>query len=483
VTHRRGRFGSAAVFIVSSLVACSPVIGQTLSGRETIEALSYGPLEFDQPKPDRHEVDGVQVFLIENRSLPLITLIASFKGGYGLFGRDNYAAGTGLPALLRYGGTQDLAPDSVDETLEFYAIQTSFGSGGNGISSTMNTLTEHLPLATELWTDMPTRPRFDANEIEVWRGRQLESVLRRPDDPTRLAFSEFNRLLYGDHPIGWEMAPSDLATELLTGDRFRALHGRIVCKDNLLLGVTGDADWAEIEPHVTALIRAVPSCPESLPESPIPDIRREPGVFLIERDLEQAVIVMAHPTELPLADDPEYFAATIGNSILGAGGFSSRLVGRVRTEEGYAYSASSLWTTPRRYEGLVGAITRTRPENTVPAIEVILETMTELRDTPPTEVEVRTSVDRIANGFVFNFETPTQIVSRTISYIALDLPEDWLQRYLRGVQQVTPAAVRQVFGEHLKPEQMTILIVGDSDRIGLMNLEGLGPVTVLEIRN
>lgn len=479
----RRKLGAGGILSAVLLAVPSALEGQAPSGRETIESLSYGVLEFEQPEPDRHEVEGVQVFLMEDRGLPLVTLIASFKGGYGLFGRGNYAAGTGLSSLLRYGGTRDLAPDSVDETLEFYAIQTSFGTGGNGISSTMNTLTEHLPLATELWTDMLTQPRFDTNEIEVWRGRQLESVLRRRDDPTRLAFSEFNGLLYGDHPIGWEMEPSDLLVGRLTKERFEDLHGKIVCRDNLLLGVTGDASWAEVEPHVTALVRAVPPCSEALPEPPIPDVRREAGVFLIERDLEQAVIVMAHPTELRLADDPGYFAATIGNSILGAGGFSSRLLGRVRTEEGYAYSASSLWTTPRRHEGLLGAITRTRPENAVPAIEVILRTMAELRDDPPTELEVSTSVDRIANGFVFNFETPTQIVSRTISYMAQDLPEDWLARYLRGVQAVTPEAVRQVFGEHLRPELMTILIVGDPDRIGRARLAALGPVTVLEIGN
>ena len=398
-----------------------------------------------------------------------------------MFSRDSYAAATALPSMLRYGGTAELAPDSVDETLEFYAIQTSFGTGGNGIATTLNTLTEHLPLAVDLWADMLTRPRFDEDEIEVWRGRQLESVLRRPDDPSRLAFSEFNHLLYGDHPIGWEMEPADLVPERLSRERFEALHERIVCRENLLLGLTGDVSWAEAESLVETLVAAVPVCPETLPEPPIPDVRREPGVFLIERDLEQAVIVMAHPTDRPLADDPDFFAATIGNSILGAGGFSSRLLGRIRTEEGYAYSASSLWTMPRRYEGLLGAITRTRPENTVPAIEVILKAMEELTKEAPTDLEVSTSIDRIANGFVFNFETPTQIVSRTIAYLAQDLPPDWLQRFLDGVQQVTPDAVLEAFAEHLRPSEMTILIVGDPVRIGHQNLERLGPVTVLEI--
>ena len=202
-------------------------------------------------------------------------------------------------------------------------------------------------------------------------------------------------------------------------------------------------------------------------------------IFVIEKDLEQAVIVMAHPTSVKLADDPTYFAATMGNSILGGSGFTSRLLSHLRTEEGFAYSASSLWTTPRRYDGLVGAVTTTNPENAVPALEVMLETMQELREAPPTDRELGTAVSRVVNGFVFNFQTPAQVVSRVMFYLADDLPEDWLERYSRGIQEITPEQVHEVFTDHLYPEEMTILVVGDVDRIGRAALERLGPVTVL----
>ena len=203
---------------------------------------------------------------------------------------------------------------------------------------------------------------------------------------------------------------------------------------------------------------------------------------MIEKDLEQAVIVMAHPTTVHLGDTPEYFSATIGNSILGAGGFSSRILARVRTEEGYAYGATSIWTMPRDHEGILGAMTRTRPENAVAAIEVILGAMTELRDAPPEADEVRTAVDQVVNGFVFNFATAGQIVSRTMFYLAQDLPEDWLERYWGGVQQVTTESIREVFASQLRPDEMTILVVGDPDRIGWEALESLGPVSLIEER-
>jgi zinc protease len=472
----------AAPAATRSQATPTPARASIPSGRAAIASLDPEPLEFEQPTVTRHEIDGVNVLFLEDRTLPLVTFYAYFRGGYGLFEREHFAAAMGLPALLRYGGTASRTPEQVDEVLDFHALQLAFGTQGGSVTSSINTLTEHVDTALDLWSDMLARPAFAESEIEAWRGRQLESVRRRVDDPGVLAFSELNRLLYGDHPIGWEMDEGDLTPERLTPDTFRWVHDRVVCRDNLVLGLTGDVAWSEAEPLVRSLLERVEACPGDLPEAPLPEIRRGGGIFLVERDLDQAVIAMAHPTSVRLADDPEYYAAMIGNSVLGASGFSSRLVGRVRTEEGYAYSASSLWTTPRRHDGLIGATTRTRPSNVVPAVETILRTMAELRVEAPTEEEVGTTVDQIVNGFVFNFDSPSQIVSRTMYYVAQDLPTDWLERYWQGVQEVTPERVREVFAEHLRPEEMTILVVGDPERIGRDALAGLGPVTLLEAR-
>jgi predicted Zn-dependent peptidase len=473
-----------AVAATAALATTPDAVGAqaaTLTAREAAERLTHVPLVFEQPQVAKHDVGGVQVILLEDRDLPLVTVAAYVRGGYGLFGREYYGAGMGLPAVLRYGGTERLTPEQVDEEVESYAFQLAFGTSGGSVTASINTLTEHLSTAVRFWGELLTRPRFDVQEIEAWRSRQLEGVLRRVDDPARLAYSELNRLLFGDHPVGWETDAADLAPERLRPEVFQALHERIVCRENMILGVTGDTDWASIEPLLAELVERVPQCAEELPEGPAPVIRRAPGVFLIEKDLAQSVVVMAHPTTVQLGEQPEFFAAMIGNSILGGGGFSSRMMGRVRTEEGYAYSATSLWTTPREHEGIVGATTRTRPENTAPAIELILSTMRELREAAPSDEEVDVTVDQVVNGFVFNFDSPARIVSRTMYYLAQDLPEDWLERYLRGVQQVTPEQVRAVFAEHLRPDEMTILVVGDPALIAA-DLAALGPIQVLEVR-
>ena len=107
-----------------------------LSAQETtataVDSLEFPPLEFRQPEAVQHRVEpGVEVFFLEDHSLPLVSLFARFRGGPSYFSREEHGATTAVPILLRSGGTVDLSPDSVDEILEFYAAQISFGGEGH----------------------------------------------------------------------------------------------------------------------------------------------------------------------------------------------------------------------------------------------------------------------------------------------------------------------------------------------------------------
>ena len=448
-----------------------------------LASLEFKPLEFRQPDALQYRVDpGVEVFFVEDHSLPLVSVFARFRGGPSYFAREEQGATTAVPLLLRSGGTLDLPPDSVDQLLEFYAAQTSFGGGGPSSFSSVNTLTRYLDEVLEIWGSLLRDPAFDPARVEVWRGQRLDAVSRQADIPGRLAIRKFNSLMFDDHPVGWELRPEDLDPEDLAPDVLRAVHRRIFCWGNLTLGVTGDVTWDEMRPKLERLLDGWLPCESDLEPPPPPTFSVEPGVYLIPRDIDQSTIIMGKPSDVRLADSDDYFAAQIGNSILGGAGLNSRLARRVRTEEGLAYGVASVWTTPRRSSGIIAATTQTKSESTVEAIHVIAEILGEVASEPPEDAEVRDAVDRIANGFVFNFETPALIVSRQMVYLSQNLPLDWLPRFLAGVQGVTPASVHEVFRDNLATnglDDMVIVIVGDPAGFD-PGLEDLGPVRFLD---
>ncbi len=463
--------------VLLALSAAAPVSAQAI-GRAAIDALTYPPLRFTPPVPETHEVAGVKVLFLEDHALPLVDVMARFRGGWARFGRDTYGAGMALPELLRFGGTRELSPDSVDSALESWAIQTTFGGDGESVTSSMNTLAANLDSAVELWGSMLREPDFDSAQVDIWRGREIEQVRRRGDDPQTLAFSAFNRLLYGDDPIGWRMRISDLTPQRVSSAVLERLTRRIVCPGNLVLGVTGDVTWKRIEPLLARLLEGWPPCTAPLPDRRYPRIHSEPGVVVVPRNVDQSVLVMAHPTAVHLGQNPTYFAAKVGNEILGGAGFQSRLTARLRVDSGYAYSAGSVWTTPRRFDGILGAVTRTRSDRTVAALRLMLDVMKEMESAPPRPDEVSTVVEGLVNGFAFNFQDAAEVVSRRMYFLSDHLPEDWLERYVKGVRAVTAARVGQVLAENLRPAEMTVLIVGDTARIGMRSLRDLGPVVV-----
>lgn len=449
------------------------------SVREQIARISFPDLRFSRIEAREERVRGVPVYYMEDRELPLVTLYATFEGGVRNFPRDHFAAASAMPGLLRTGGTLAMPPDSVDAQIEFMALAMSFGQGGGSASSWVNTLAGQTDEAVRLWGDMLRTPRFDSAQVELWRGAELERVRRRRDEPASLAFGRFNHIMYGEHPVGWEMGAEDLEPSDLTEDRLRFVHEAVVCPDNMVLGVTGDLSWDRAATLLRELLADWPACSGNLMDDPVPAIRSDPGVFVLHREIEQSVVVMAHSSGIHQEDDPDYFASRIGNAILGASGLSSRLAAGVRTREGLAYSASSIWTTSGENDGLAGALTRTKPESTLAATRLLLATIDSMRTVPPTRAEVTHAVDEVVNGFVFNFRTPFQIIARGMAYRRLGLPADWLERYVDGIQEVTPSAVLRVFREEVDPARMTVLLVGDTTRFDGSASE-LGNVTVLE---
>lgn len=447
-------------------------------GRDAAGSLPVPELVLEAPQAAEYRILDVPVYHLHDPTLPLVDVYIQMRGGVNHYPREELAPLLGFSSFLRNGGTRDLPPDSVDLRLDLAAVQLGFGSGGGGRYVSMNVLTSAVDEGLTLVGDILTEPGFDGEAVEVWRRQELDRLRRRTDNPTSLAFEEFNRLVFGDHPVGWQLEEGDLDPENFRPERLQELASRLLCRDRLILGIAGDLTWEEAEPRVRAFLERWPRCDDPLPEAPIPDMRRGPAVVILPRPLEQTTIVMAQPGGIVQEDSPDYFASRVADLILGGGGFSSRLMTRVRSEEGMTYGASSLWTTPVRHEGLVGAVTATRPERTVEAVELILEILDELRTEEPGADEVQTALDQILNGYVFAFQSARQVVSRRMGDLVQGLPEDWMERYLQGIGAVTPEDVLRVAGRHIDPTAMTILLVGDPDRFGpgMERLGELGPV-------
>jgi zinc protease len=446
-------------------------------GLDRVQRLRFPPLRFDPPEPERFQLsNGATVIYLRDPTLPLIDIFITLKGGYVYEGREYYAASGALLPLMRNGGTATVTADSLNALIDFHALGLSTSTDGSRMSLGISGLSRQLELAVDLWSDILLRPRFDADATERWRVRELEAVRRRVDFPGSLAVVEFNRLFFGDHPNGWIMAESDLSPDRLSVPRLRALHRRVVCPDRAVIGAAGDVSRERLRQALEDAFTGWEPCGDELQPPTPPTLRADPTVYVIHRAIPQSTVVVGQPGGVLMDESPDYFASRVANWVIGGSGFTSRLVSRLRTEEGLAYSAASIWGSARTYERIFGAITHTKTESTVPAARAMLETLSGAREDPPTTEEVELAREAIVNGFVFGFESPVQVVARQVTYESDGLPTDWLERYLAGVRNVDSTAVESVIRRTVHPDAFTILIVGDTTAF---DAGELGPVVPL----
>jgi zinc protease len=179
-------------------------------------------------------------------------------------------------------------------------------------------------------------------------------------------------------------------------------------------------------------------------------------------------------------NSPDYAALDVLNQVMN--GFGGRLFNEVRSRQGLTYSVYGYWSPSYDYPGMFIAGGQTRSDATVPFIKAILSEIEQLRKAPVTPRELAYAKDQVLNSFVFNFQDPSQTLSRLMRYEYYGYPEDFLFRYQQGVKSTTIEDVQRVAQKYLQPDQIVTLVVGNASAINPPLTSLSTDVTSLDIR-
>src|SRR5579863_1713444 len=177
--------------------------------------------------------------------------------------------------------------------------------------------------------------------------------------------------------------------------------------------------------------------------------------------------------------DPDYPALEVASHILG-NGFTSRLMSQIRTKLGYAYSIGAGWGAAYDHPGTFRITGSTKSSTTTETIAAIRTEVDKMRAAEVTEQELATAKDSVLNGFVFFFDSPVKTLNRTLTYEYFGYPKDFLAQYQKEIAAVTRADVLRVFREHIQPNDLTIVAVGNPKDFG-KSLSTLGKVEMIDL--
>jgi len=424
---------------------------------------------------------GVTVFVKEDPTAPSVSMRFSWNGGFNSIPVEDLAPFELAGDLLNEGGTQSLDPIALTERKEALGMRFSIGIGDTSIWGSFWSLKRNFKEAFDLATDVIMRPRFDEERLKTLKGQYVDQMRRRWDYPSSGAWMIQWKVLDGDHPrLGRVVTRAEI--EKVTPDQCRKAWRRFVGRDNLFLTVVGDFDKKQVLEIIEAKFRDFQKAEDKHRVWITRDPVFRPGVFVVEKDLPQlAVCLSGHLPVDRTAPAADHAALEIFNNILG-GSFRSRLMERLRTDEGLTYGIYSYLVHENRPTGPgeMGISFQTKQSSVARSVGITLAELRKIADAGVTLAEVDEQIESWRNQFVFKFTDDFYSVGRLMSYELDDRPYDWDSRQLQAVQRGTPEEVQRVANRYLDLAKLTIAVFGtptDADRKTLADTYGLKVLT------
>ena len=422
--------------------------------------LEFEPLpEIQLPEYDRYELDnGMVVYLLEDRDLPLISGTAIIRTGSRFEPANKVGLAQLTGTVMRSGGTKNHTAAELNSILEQKAASVETGIGSTSGNASFNTLTEDLDTVFPLFTEVLRQPAFAADKFAIAKKQQQGAIARRNDDPDEIANREFNKVLYGENSPYARTIEYDTLDDITLQDVV-SFYQTYVRPENIILGIVGDFDSAAMIERVQSAFddwQVDTALPASKP--PTASQKSDRGLFAINRPQQtQSSILLGHIGGQ--FDSPDYPTLSVLNGVLN--GFGGRLFNEVRSRQGLAYSVYGSWSPNYDYDGMFIAGGQTQTDNTVPFIKSIVREIEQLRTSLVREQELANAKESILNSFVFNFQNPSQTLSRLIRYEYFDYPDNFIFRYQQQVENVTQKDILQAAQKYLQPNRLVTLVVGN----------------------
>lgn len=410
---------------------------------------------------------GIEAWLVRDGKNPIIAMAWSFDGGTELDPADKLGLGAMATALLTEGAG-DLDSQAFRRRLEDNSISLGFSAGRDGLFGSLTTLVETKELAFDLAALAMTRPRFDPDAVERVRGQFLAGVRRNLASPNYVAQVTFLETLFPDHPYGKPARGTLRTLPAITVADLKALPPARLARDRLKVAVSGDIAPAELAKALDRVFGGLPAkgAPYAVADT---EPKGAGSVVLVNRPIPQSIMMMGHRGID--RQDPDWYAATVLNYVLGGGGFSSRLMEEVREKRGLTYGVGS-GIQSFEHANVMTVSGSMANANAGKAKDLIKRIWGEVAENGITEQELEDAKTYLTGSFPLEFTSNGAIAGILLSVQRDRLGIDYLNRRNALIDAVTLDDVKRVARRLLDAGQLAAVVVGQP--------QGVTPTAVVD---
>ncbi len=404
--------------------------------------------------------NGMKVFLVPNREVPLVSFAIRVAGGSVEDPPGKEGATQVLAELLRKGAGKRDAVAFLD-AVEFVGGSLSTAANRRWISLEAEFLTEHAELGLELISDALRRPRLDAGEFDKERGLAIDAVREGREQPNRVLSTYALAWLYAGHPYARPPGGDERSLARLTVEDMRAQAERQLGPGRTWMVVAGDLDPAAMRKRIEARFRDWKggAGPATRPARPA---AAPAGVLVVDKPDALQTYFRFGSTGSDWSD-PRYPARMLANTILG-GRFTSRLNTALRIERGLTYGASSSFDD--RLAGTFSVATYTQTSTSREAIELAHEVYEKFRAEGISQEELDSARTYIQGQYApDNLETAAQVAGMVLSLAFDGLDRGIVDRLYQELDALTLEGVNGKIKELFPAGGLSWVMIGKASEL------------------
>lgn len=403
---------------------------------------------------------GIEAWLVEDHSVPVIALSVGFQGGAALDPQDKPGLANMVSGLLDEGAG-DLDSLAFQGKLERLAIGLSFDASQDAFSGSLRTVLDNRDTAFDMLRLALTQARFDAEPVSRIRSQILTGLSFDLQDPDTIAARRWNEVMFAGHPYSRPVRGTPESVKRITVDDLKGFVRTRLAKDRMKIGVAGAISPEDLKPLLDATFGALPDKAAVAPVADAP-MNGDGATVVIDKDIPQSVAVFGQPGID--RHDPDFYPAFVVNHILGGGGFTARLMQEVREKRGLAYSVYSSLATLDEAALVVGGVA-TNNARMKESLDLIRAEWARMAKDGPTAEELEDAKTYLMGAWPLRF-TSTPNVAGILMSMQLDgYPMDHLQTRNDKVAAVTLEDARRVAGKLLDPKTLTVVVVGKPEGV------------------
>jgi zinc protease len=398
---------------------------------------------------------GVEAWLVEEHSVPLLALRFVFDGGNSQDPLGKEGVANFISAMLDEGaGEYDHT--QFQERMEDLALKMSFEDGRDAFYGSFETLTANRAPSIEMLRLAINKPRFETEAVDRIRKQLLASLSFAAKSPDKVASKAWSAAAFPGHPYGRPSEGTIESVKSITRDDLEAYRRRIFARDTLRVVAVGDIDAQTLGLLLDQVFGGLPAKAELVP---VADTTPKPTEKLqvIDMNVPQSVVQFGM-NGIP-RKDKDFLPAYVLNQILGGGGFASRLTEEVREKRGLAYSVYS-YLQPFRHVALFGGGVATKNEEVGRSLDVIRAELKRMADEGPTPTELANAKSYLTGSFALRFDTNSKIANQLLWMLQEDMGIDYVEKRNALVEAVTLDDVKRVAKRLLKVDDLIVTVVG-----------------------